>query len=79
VVSHSELIPAVRSLAQQVISYSPLAITSIITAVTRGINLPIDEGLQVEREQFARVAPTDDLREGLDAWIERRQASYIGR
>jgi enoyl-CoA hydratase len=79
VVPHSDLTSAARFLAKQVMSYSPLAIASIITAVTRGINLPIDEGLQVEREQFARIAPTDDLREGLDAWIERRQAIYIGR
>jgi hypothetical protein len=34
-----------------------------ITAVTRGLNVSIGEGLQVESEQFAALAPTRDLRE----------------
>lgn len=46
--------------------------------MARGINLPIAEGLQVEAEQFARMAPTGDLREGLKAWIARRPPAYPG-
>jgi len=41
-------------------------------------NLPIAtafEGLAIEGEQFARIVPTDDLREALDAWIARRPPS----
>jgi len=41
--------------------------------------MSIGEGLQVESEQFATLVPTSDLREGLAAWIERRQPSYSGR
>lgn len=59
--------------------HSPVAVTSVLTAVTRGINQSIGEGLQVESEQFARMVPTHDLREGLDAWIERREPHYLGR
>jgi enoyl-CoA hydratase/carnithine racemase len=59
--------------------HSSLATAAIITAVTRGINLSIGEGLQVESGQFARLVPTDDLREGLDAWMERRPPVYAGR
>jgi enoyl-CoA hydratase/carnithine racemase len=50
----------------------------IIAAVCRGLNMTIGEGLQVESEQFARVVPTSDIREGLDAWIERRQPAFAG-
>ena len=57
----------------------PLAATSIITAVTRGLNMSIGEGLQVESEQFAAVVPTRDLAEGLAAWRERRPPNYTGR
>jgi hypothetical protein len=46
--------------------------------VARGLNHSIAEGLLVEAEQFARMAPTADLREGLDAWIERRRPAYDG-
>lgn len=78
VVPHDALLPAARELAQRIIRHSPLAVTSIVNAVTRGINLSIAEGLLVESEQFARVAPTRDLREGLDAWLERRAPDYAG-
>jgi len=52
--------------------------SAIITAVTRGLNMGIAEGLQVEGEQFAAIAPTSDLGEGIHAWIERRPPSYSG-
>lgn len=79
VVPHDQLLPAAHDLAQRIIRHAPLAVTSVITAVTRGINLSIAEGLEVECEQFARVALTRDLGEGLGAWVERRPAVYTGR
>jgi enoyl-CoA hydratase len=78
VVPAADLLPAARALAQRILRHSPLAVASIITAVTRGINLSIAEGLLVESEQFARMVPTSDLREGLAAWLDRRPANYAG-
>jgi enoyl-CoA hydratase/carnithine racemase len=79
VVPHGELLPAARELAGRIMRHSPLAVGSIITAVTRGLNMAIGEGLQVESEQFAAMVPTGDLAEGLAAWKERRPPSYTGR
>lgn len=79
VVPHGELMSKARELAFQITRHSPLAIGSIITAVCRGLNMSISEALQVESEQFARIVPTDDLREGLDAWIDRRPPRFTGR
>lgn len=78
VVPHDALMPAAHDLARRIRRHSPLAAASILTAVTRGINQSIAEGLLIEGEQFARMAPTADLREGLDAWIERRKPNYPG-
>jgi len=78
VVPHDELMPAAFDLARRICRHSPLAVASILTAVARGLNQSIAEGLLVEAEQFARMAPTTDLREGLDAWIGRRDAVYDG-
>lgn len=78
VVPHDELIPAAVDLAERIIRHSPLAASRIITAVTRGINTTIDEGLLIEREQFARMAATKDVHEGLSAWIARRTPEYVG-
>ena len=78
VVPHEDLLPAARRLAERILRHSPLAAGSIITAVTRGLNMAIAEGRQMEREQFARMVPTHDLGEGLAAWIERRKPLYTG-
>ena len=78
IVPHDDLLPAARELADRMIRHSPLAIGSIITAVTRGLNVGIAEGLLVESEQFAAMVPARDLSEGLAAWKERRTAKYVG-
>ncbi len=79
VVPHDDLLPAAFEMANRILRHSLLVVAGIITAVTRGINMTIAEGLQMESEQFARVAPTQDTREGLDAWIEKRPPAYRGR
>lgn len=79
VVPHHDLLPQAFSLAQRIMRHSPLATHRIITTVTRGLNTTIGEGLQIECEQFARMAATQDVREGLDAWMERRTPTYAAR
>lgn len=79
VVPHDALLPAARELADRIIRHSPLAVGAVITAVTRGLNMGIAEGLQVESEQFAALVPSRDLGEGIDAWIARREPAYAGR
>ncbi|KRR12488.1 enoyl-CoA hydratase [Bradyrhizobium jicamae] len=79
VVPHDELLPAARELANRIIRHSPLAVGGIITAVTRGLNMGIAEGLQVESEQFAALVPSHDLGEGIAAWTARRTPNYAGR
>ncbi|MCB8819854.1 crotonase/enoyl-CoA hydratase family protein [Microvirga rosea] len=76
---HDALLPAAQAMAERLMRQSPLAIRSVVTAVTRGLNMGIGEGLQVEGEQFASLVPTADLAEGLGAWIERRPPTFHGR
>ncbi len=78
VVPHEALLASAFDLAERILRHSSLAASCIIHAVTRGINTTIEEGLLIEREQFARMARTTDAREGLDAWIDRRQPLYTG-
>jgi len=76
VVPHEELLPAARALAQRIIRHSPDAVRSVITSATRGLNMAIAEGLQVECEQFAALVGSADLDEGLAAWRERRPPRF---
>ena len=79
VVPHDELLPSALEMAGRILRHSPLAAARILTAVTRGLNATISEGLQIESEQFARMVPTYDIREALDAWMARRPPRYQGR
>ena len=58
---------------------SPLAVAACLAATTRGLNLSIDEGLAVEAAQFARMAATSDIREGITAFLEKREPRFEGR
>lgn len=78
VVPHDQLLDAARELAGRIVRHSPGSVSSVITAVTRGLNMPVAEGLLVESEQFAALVPSRDLTEGLAAWKERRPAKYMG-
>ncbi|MET1026016.1 MAG: crotonase/enoyl-CoA hydratase family protein [Dongiaceae bacterium] len=78
IVPQEQLLPAAMALAARILRHSSLAIGGIITAVTRGLNMSIGEGLQMEGEQFARLIPSHDLSEGLKAWMERRPPAYTG-
>ncbi|MCP1200866.1 crotonase/enoyl-CoA hydratase family protein [Notoacmeibacter sp. MSK16QG-6] len=79
VVPHDQLLHEAFALAERILRHSPLTAARIISAVTRGLNTTIDEGLLIEREQFARMCATGDVHEGLTAWIERRKPRYSGR
>ncbi len=71
VVRHEDLMPAAQALAARVLRHSPRVSAGIIAAVTRGLNATIGEGLLIEAEQFARLAPTRDTREVSAAWMAR--------
>ena len=72
VVPADALLEAGKDLAGRIIRYAPTAVAACLRAVTRGVNLPIDEGLAVEAACFAATVPTDGVRTGLRQFIEGR-------
>ncbi|MCG8489975.1 MAG: crotonase/enoyl-CoA hydratase family protein [Sneathiellales bacterium] len=79
IVPHEKLIEEALALAGRITRHSPLAAARILSAVTRGLNCSIADGLLIEQEQFARMAVTEDTGEALKAWKERRLPTYTGR
>ncbi|MFB6988247.1 crotonase/enoyl-CoA hydratase family protein [Streptomyces sp. NPDC056230] len=71
VVPADELMDAARDLAARIIRHAPTAVAACLRAVTRGVNLPIDEGLAVEAACFAATVPTDGVRAGLRRFLDR--------
>ncbi|GLW98879.1 crotonase/enoyl-CoA hydratase family protein [Microtetraspora sp. NBRC 16547] len=75
VVPADELLDAARDLAARIVRHAPTAVAACLRSVTRGINLPIDEGLAVEAACFAATVPTEGVRNGLRRFLDRSAAS----
>lgn len=71
VVPADELLSAARELAARIARHASTAVAACLRSVTRGINLPIDEGLAVEAAYFAATVPTDGVRNGLHRFLDR--------
>jgi enoyl-CoA hydratase/carnithine racemase len=71
VVPADALLSTARDLASRIALHAPTAIAACLRSVTRGINLPIDEGLAVEAACFAATVPTDGVRDGLRRFLDR--------
>ena len=72
VVPADELLSAAYDLAARIVRHAPTAVAACLRAVTRGINLTIDEGLAVEAACFAATVSSDGVRDGLRRFLDRR-------
>lgn len=66
-----ELLDAARALAERTIRHAPPAVAACLRAVTRGIDLSVDEGLAVEAAAFAAAVPTEGVRTGVRRFPDR--------
>jgi enoyl-CoA hydratase len=52
---------------------------AILEAVTRGLDMPLADGLQHEAALFALVTATADMKEGTRAFLEKRAPVFTGQ
>ena len=74
VVPADSLLAEAAGLAERVICHPAAAVTACLSAVTRGMNLPIDEALAVEASWFAFAAAAGDVTAGLHHFLTRKPA-----
>ena len=79
VVAPGELMNESEQLAETLARQAPLALRACLEAVTRGLRLPLDEGLALEAELFSRLFSTEDVREGTRAFLEKRPPVFKGK
>ncbi len=79
VVPAADLDAETEKLAAQLANAAPLALRGILDAVNVGGECGIEEGLQYETAQFGLMFSTDDMREGTQAFLERRKPAFTGR
>jgi len=66
------------SLAQDIATRAPLAIQAAKRAVNQSYELNLSEGLDEERDLFFNLFSTQDQKEGMKAFLEKRKASWTG-
>jgi len=66
-------------LAKEIAQMSPIAIQLAKEAVNRSFETHLDEGLLLERKNFYLAFASEDQKEGMKAFIEKRKPEYKGR
>ena len=65
-------------MAQTIAAKSPLAVSFSKKAVNKGMNLDLERAVSLEAELFGSLFSTKDQKEGMSAFLEKRQAAFIG-
>jgi len=79
VFAHEELRAKTLDLAQRIASRSPLTLKVAKEAIRASERLAIEEGLLYERDLFCLCFSSEDKKEGVAAFLEKRPATWTGR
>lgn len=66
-------------LARSIARRAPLAVRLAKEAVNQAFELPLEDGLALERRNFLLLFATEDQKEGMRAFIEKREPEFKGR
>ncbi|HEX8244417.1 MAG TPA: enoyl-CoA hydratase-related protein [Longimicrobium sp.] len=78
VVPHAELMDTARKTMATILANGPIAVGLAIECATRGMEMSVDDGLALESNLFGLLAATNDMREGMRAFLEKRKAEFTG-
>lgn len=76
VVPADQLMAAAEEMARRIASRAPLAVRAAIEAVMSGSEMPFEEGQFLEATLFGLLASTEDMKEGMAAFLEKRQSEF---
>ncbi len=79
VVPEGEALSAAKAMAAEISANGPIAVRHAKAAANRAPDVDIISGLEYEADQFALLFATDDAKEGMSAFVEKRKASFEGR
>lgn len=79
VVPQEKVQEAARSLADQIVSKGKLAVEYAMMVVTEGLKMDLQKGLALEEEYFGILCETEDMQEGMAAFLEKRDPKFKDR
>jgi enoyl-CoA hydratase/3-hydroxyacyl-CoA dehydrogenase len=79
VVSQDKLKETLRQFAAELASKAPVALKVAKALITKGANISLESALELEREGFGVVGSTEDLKEGVLAFKDKRKPEFKGK
>src|SRR5246127_5233754 len=73
------LLEATLAIATRIAANGPISVRQAKQAIHRGLQMSLADGLTFEIEAYNRLVPTEDRREGVRAFNERRKPNFRGR
>jgi len=74
-----ELLAKARETALAIAQVAPLGVSSAKDAIAHGLNMGKEDGFRYEAALFGVLFATEDQREGMAAFVEKRQAAFTGK
>jgi len=79
VVPAGQALPAALETARKIRANGPAACRFALEAIRRGLDMPLAEGQVLEATLFGLCAATEDMKEGMNAFLEKRPPKFTGR
>jgi enoyl-CoA hydratase len=79
VVPADELMNEAKKLAQKIASKAPLAVRYAKQAINEGVQVDLERGQLIEQDLLSICFSTEDQKEGMKAFIEKRKAEFKER
>ena len=79
IVPFDSLRAATMRLAERITEASPIAVREAKASIDASVGIPLEEGIAVEHESWARVVASDDRAEGIAAFNEKRPPEWTNR
>ncbi|MGL5616461.1 MAG: short-chain-enoyl-CoA hydratase [Sarcina sp.] len=76
VVEHDSLMEETMKMANLISGNAPIAISLCKDAINRGMQVDIDKAVEIEAEDFGKCFLTEDQKEGMSAFVERREKNF---
>ncbi len=75
----SRLDSALRRMAAELSRKGPLALRYAKEAIGKGADMTFEQGMRLEEDLYVLLQTTEDRREGIDAFLQKRSPRFVGR
>jgi enoyl-CoA hydratase len=73
-----KLLEEAEAFCRKLMTKGPIALRCALEAVNKGLNQTLEEGLNLEANLFGLLCATQDTKEGLTAFLEKRKPTFKG-